>query len=158
MNASYTLSPAQAKDEPFLLEVYASTRADELALVGWSAKQKQVFVQMQFNAQRQHYLAYYPGAEYSIILREHTPLGRLIVDRSGVEILLMDIALLPEYRRAGIGAAIIQSLQAEASQAGKPLRLHVEIYNPAQRLYARLGFSKIDAVGIYEELEWRSDN
>jgi ribosomal protein S18 acetylase RimI-like enzyme len=44
---------------------------------------------------------------------------------------------------------------AEASQVGKPMRLHVEFFNRALRLYERLGFSKIGEIGVYYEMEWR---
>ncbi len=151
-----TLRPVQTEDDAFLFQVSASTRAEEMALVDWSQEQKQAFLEMQFNAQRQHYLAYYPDARYHIILRDQVSIGRLIVNRSDEEILVIDIALLQEHRGAGIGTDLIRELQAEAAQTGKPLRLHVEVFNPAQRLYARLGFVKIAELGVYYELEWKS--
>jgi ribosomal protein S18 acetylase RimI-like enzyme len=135
--------------------VYASTRADEMALTGWTRAQQEAFLQMQFNAQRQYYLQEYPTAEYHILQRDGVDIGRLIVNRADGEILLMDIALLPEHRSGGIGTALIQDLMAEAAQAGKPMRLHVEFFNRALRLYERLGFSKIGEIGVYYEMEWR---
>jgi len=155
MAPSIALRPARPEDTAFQQAVYASTRADELALVDWSPDQKMAFVLMQFNAQATHYSNYYPGAESSIILRNETPVGRLIVDRSGDEILLMDIALLPEHRHGGIGTCLIQALMAEARQSGKALRLYVETFNLAQRLYRRLGFTLVNESGIYGEMEWR---
>ncbi len=103
-----SLLAASEQDDAFLFQVYASTRADEMALVNWTAEQKTAFLQMQFNAQRQHYRTYYPAATYQVIAREDVPIGRLIVNRSPDEILLMDIALLPEQRNAGIGTALIR--------------------------------------------------
>ncbi len=143
------------EDNSFLFQVYASTRADEMALVTWSEEQKTDFLHMQFNAQRQHYLSYFPQAEYSLICREdNRPIGRMIIDRSGDEILLMDIALLPEYRNAGIGMHLMRDIQNEASAKGLPVRLHVEIFNRALRLYERLGFAKIGENGVYLKMEW----
>jgi ribosomal protein S18 acetylase RimI-like enzyme len=110
---------------------------------------------MQFKAQRQYYLQEYPSAEYHIIQRDGVDIGRRIVNRAGGEILLMDIALLPEYRNGGIGTALIRDLMAEAEQTDRPLRLHVEFFNRALRLYERLGFSKIGDVSVYFEMEWR---
>jgi len=157
MSATYTLRPAQPDDAAFMLAVYASTRADEMALVDWPIEQKQAFVEMQYTAQAQHYARYYPGAEYYIILDGQTALGRLIVCRSPSEILMMDVALLPEFRRRGTGSAVIRDLMADAEQAGIPLRLHVETFNPALRLYERLGFTKTAESGIYLEMEWRPE-
>ena len=42
-------------DDPFLLEVYGSTRADELGQVEWAEGQKQIFVRWQFDLQRREY-------------------------------------------------------------------------------------------------------
>lgn len=155
MSAAYTLRPAQPADLALMLEIYASTRADELALVDWSPEQKQAFVGMQFNAQAKHYSQYYPAAEYAVILQGQVAAGRLIVSREVDHILVMDIALLPAFRGAGLGTCILHDLMAEARQAGKPLRLHVETFNPALRLYQRLGFTQIDHSGVYFEMEWR---
>jgi ribosomal protein S18 acetylase RimI-like enzyme len=152
---STALRPALPEDESLQLEVYASTRADELSLVPWTAEEKLAFVQMQFNAQRQHYMQYYPDAQWLIIMREDLPAGRLIVDRAGAEIVLMDIALLPPYRNQGIGTALIRDLLDEAQHTGRPVRLHVEFFNPAMGLYERLGFTRIGESGVYFEMEWR---
>ncbi len=151
---SITLCPTRPEDESFLYTVYASTRAGEMELVDWTPEQKTAFLQMQYNAQRQHYLTYYPAATYHIIQRDDVPIGRVIVHRSQDEILLMDIALLPEYRNGGIGTAFIRELQDEAARTGRVFRLHVETFNPALRLYKRLGFIPIGESGIYLEMEW----
>lgn len=148
------LRPLEAADEEFLHAVYASTRADEMALVPWTEEQKAAFVQMQFRAQRQSYLNQYPLAQYYIIEQGGQPVGRMIVDRSEETILLMDIALLPGYRNKGLGTALIRGLLNEADRAHRPVRLHVETFNPALHLYERLGFRSIGESGIYLEMEW----
>jgi ribosomal protein S18 acetylase RimI-like enzyme len=150
-----SLRPALQEDEAFMFQLYAATRADEMALVNWNAEQKQAFLQMQYHAQRQGYGMEFPEAQYQIILHDHTVIGRVIVNRTKDEILLMDVALLPEYRNAGIGTSLIRDLQAEGAKTGKPLRLHVETFNRAIHLYEDLGFSKIGQNGIYFEMEWR---
>jgi GNAT superfamily N-acetyltransferase len=140
-------------DEDFLLRLYASTRTEEMALVDWSAEQKAAFLRMQIQAQTTHYRAYYPNAEYYIIQREHAlPIGRLIIDRASNSILIVDIALLPEYRGAGIGTTIIQQLMAKANHTNLPIILRVEFFNPAIKLYNRLGFVKTREITIYHEM------
>jgi hypothetical protein len=42
----------------------------------------------------------------------------------------------------------LRGLRSEAAAAGKPLRTHVERFNPALRLYQRLGFRQIDDRGV----------
>jgi hypothetical protein len=44
---------------------------------------------------------------------------------------------------------------SEAAAAGKP-RIHVERFNPALRLYERLGFRPIEDKGVYLFMEWRA--
>jgi GNAT superfamily N-acetyltransferase len=138
------------EEEEFLLSVYASTRADELALANWSEEQKEVFLQMQFRAQQQQYQFTYPTAIQQIIESDGVPAGRLIVDRSANETLLVDIALLPEFRNRGIGATILNDLQAE----GKKIILRVIRSNPAVNLYQRLGFVFVGEEAFYSQMEW----
>lgn len=142
-------------DTDFLFSVYASTRADEMNMVDWSDAQKDAFLHMQFEAQTKHYLLYYPNAEYKIIERADVGLGRLIVEDRGDHLLIMDIALLPEYRCMGIGTFLIQELKQEAVRLNLPLVLRVEFFNPAIRLYDRLGFVKTREVNtVYHEMAW----
>lgn len=149
------LRNAEPKDLDFLYRVYASTRAEEMAVVDWTADQKEAFIRMQFNAQREHYQAHYPKAYNQIIQYDGVSIGRLIVERSQDPLLLIDIALLPEYRHAGIGTAMIKDLMDEAARLNWSITLHVEVFNPAMRLYERLGFAKVAEQGIYYEMKWQ---
>ena len=150
---SIKLRPATADDEPFLRELYASTRADELSILDCAEQQKLAFVEMQFNAQNQQYRTSYPDAKPSLILTDERPIGRMIVDE-GDELIQVDIALLPEYRGQGIGSRLISALLARASAAGKSVSLHVLRYNRAVQLYTRLGFSMIGQDEMYFRMKW----
>ncbi|WP_309667147.1 GNAT family N-acetyltransferase [Tabrizicola sp.] len=157
-----TLRAAVADDEAFLYELYASTRAEEMALFGWDAQQCEIFLRMQFNAQRQSY-AEFPNPDHRIILRDGQPIGpkpigRMLVLRLEKEFCLADIALLPNERGAGLGARLIGDLLAEAAQAGKPVRLHVADGNRARRLYERLGFTPAGDDGVYCAMKWRANS
>ena len=150
-----TLRTVREDDQDFLFSVYASTRADEMNLVDWSDAQKDAFLRMQFDAQANHYSLHYPNAEYKIIERAGVASGRLIVEDRGDHFLIMDIALLAEYRRMGIGTFLIQELKQEAVRLNLPLVLRVEFFNPAIRLYERLGFVKTREVNtVYHEMVW----
>lgn len=148
-----TLRPSTPGDEAFLQRVYASTREAELALVDWDDVQKAAFLDMQFNAQHRYYHEHYPDAAFQVIVADDQPVGRLYVDRWPDEIRIIDIALLLEWRNAGIGTALLESVLREASQAGKPVRIHVERFNPAMHLYQRLGFAMVGEHGIYYLME-----
>jgi GNAT superfamily N-acetyltransferase len=70
----------------------------------------------------------------------HNNTGSLYVHRGAREIRLMDIALLPVWRRRGIGGELVQALLTEAETANKSVTLHVEPGNPARCFYLRAGF------------------
>jgi ribosomal protein S18 acetylase RimI-like enzyme len=145
-----TLRPVRwPEDEAFLQALYASTRADELAQVPWSEEQKADFCRMQFAAQHQHYQEHYAGASYDVIELGRRPIGRLYVARWPEEIRVIDIALLPQHRCRGIGTGLLQRVLAEGDATEKPVSIHVEQFNPALRLYERLGFQKAAEVGVY---------
>jgi ribosomal protein S18 acetylase RimI-like enzyme len=147
-------------DDAFLLALYASTRAEELAAWGWSAAQQEPFVRMQWLAQKRGYEARYPSEGHCILELEGQPVGRLWVVRGEHELRLVDVTLLPAHRGRGLGAGLLRSLQEEAARSGEPLRLHVTRNNPALRLYTRLGFTPMAGAGQgasepYLALEWR---
>lgn len=148
-----TLRPVTAGDIELLYRIYASTRAEELAQVAWGAAQKEAFLRMQFDAQHRYYQANYPGARFQVIMLGPHPAGRLYVHRRPAELRIVDIALLPEYRKRGVGSALLRELLAEADGAGLPVTIHVECFNPALRLYERLGFHRVEDKGVYYLLE-----
>lgn len=146
--------PIADDDLPFLYRVYASTRAEELAPVPWSEAQKAAFLTMQFQAQHTEYQRNYLGAAWLVIMRADEPVGRLYLDRGEFEHCVIDIALLPEHRGHGLGAAIMADLMDEAGRAGKRLSIHVEKFNPAMHLYRRLGFQTVEDKGVYDLMHW----
>ena len=153
MEPSATLRVSTPDDQDFLFSVYASTRNEELSLSGWDENQMRSFLEMQFRAQSQQYALCYPEADSSVILFDDRPVGRLLIDRTGPDITLVDIALLPEYRNRSIGTALIQSLLDEATGAKKNVALHVLRGSAAARLYERLGFTKVDEDAVYLEMK-----
>jgi len=141
-------------DENFLYSLYASTREEELSQTTWTESEKEAFLRQQFTAQHQFYIEQFTQAKFDIVLVENEPVGRLYVDRRDDEIRLIDIALLPEYRNKGIGTSLINDLCEEAANRNKPLRIHVEKFNPALHLYKRLGFTEMKDSGVYYLMEW----
>lgn len=152
-DATIALRPIGSGDLVFLSEVYASTRREELAPLGWSAEQQAAFLGQQFAAQHHHYTTHYAGASLQVILVGGEPAGRLYVARWPGEIRIVDIALLPEFRSAGVGSRLLAELLAEADQAGAKISIHVEKHNPALRLYQRLGFARAADREVYWLME-----
>jgi GNAT superfamily N-acetyltransferase len=141
-------------DGQFLRRLYASSRAGELAVTGWQPEQLEAFLEMQFNARQRHYRERFPAAGDLLVLVDGQPAGRLCVDRTGGEMRIVDIALLPEHRGSGIGSALITGLQEEAAAKGLPLALQVEAGNLAANLYGRLGFVIDSGDGVYTAMRW----
>ncbi|MDQ3724733.1 MAG: GNAT family N-acetyltransferase [Actinomycetota bacterium] len=147
------LRPAAEDDRPFLLRLYASTREPELEASGLPRDQWGAFAEHQFAAQSRHYETY-EDTSYDVVLVDGEPAGRLIVARWPEELRIVDIALLPEYRGRGIGSTLMRALIKEADDIEVKTSIHVERFNPAQRLYSRLGFRAVaEAGGVYLLLE-----
>lgn len=153
-----TLRPITEADLPFLLEIYAGTRAEELALVpDWTTEHKRLFVTQQFMAQHQYYQEFYKGADLQLIMNEAIPIGRLYVhwNYSPKEVRIMDIAMLPEYRGKGIGSSLLKAILQKGELLSKNVTIHVEYNNPALRLYERMGFKKVGEFNsVYYLYEW----
>lgn len=154
---SIVLRPVTPDDFEFMAELYASTRAEEMKLVDWPDEQKRVFLRSQFTAQSDHYAQYYPDASFDVIERGGLPIGRLYVFRGDPgDVRIVDISLIPEARGGGVGTELLLGIMRDAEGAGRSVSIHVERFNPALRLYKRLGFEHVDEHGVYYLMRWRS--
>lgn len=151
---SLSFRPIETSDLEFLAKLYASTRSAEMALVNWSQEQKQDFLRQQFAAQHQYYQQQFSHAQFLLIQMDGDACGRVYLDRRDQEIRLIDIALIEAVRGQGIGRALMEEILTEAVSASLPVRLHVEQFNPAFRLYQRLGFQVVEDQGVYLFMEW----
>lgn len=113
----------------------------------------QAFVDQQFAAQRHHYRNAIADCRFAVIEHGGAPVGRLYLEPRVTQIQLVDIALVPEHRGQGVGTTILTALIETACAAGKGVGLFVEEYNPAFRLYRRLGFTEIRRTPAYIEME-----
>lgn len=145
---------ASPQDMKLLTTLYASTRQQEMSASGWPQSQIDQFLLSQFEAQHAFYMEHYTGSCFDLIEIESQPAGRLYVGRYAENIIIIDIALLPAFQNRGVGAALIQQLQREASDTEKRLTIHVEHMNPAMTLYQRLGFYPVQLEGVYILMEW----
>lgn len=153
-----SLRPAREDDYAFMRSLYGDYRAEEMTHFPFTDEQKEHFLDQQFEAQTVYYQEHYPGADLSIIEDGGEPIGRFFVDRRSEEIRIMDIALAPTARNRGIGTRLIRDILDEGAASGRCVTIHVEAYNPALRLYERLGFRKIGTNGVYFLMEWDPEN
>jgi len=150
--AGLSLRSIVDEDLPFLRELYAQTRAEELAFVSWTDEFKRTFLDQQFNAQHTYYHDAFAGADFLLVQRDGAAIGRIYVYRTPIEILLLDIALIPQLRNQGMGSALLHEVIDEARREGLRVALHVEASNPARRLYDRLGFVLVEQGDSYDLL------
>jgi ribosomal protein S18 acetylase RimI-like enzyme len=143
-------------DEVALFELYTAVRAEELGMWGWDAELRNQMLRFQFEAQRRGYREQFPGADERLILLDGSPIGWIIVDRSGTELRGIDLALLPEERNKGVGTLVIRTLQEEAAAESRPMVLSVLTLNVrAFGLYVRLGFRVTSETDTHTVMEWR---
>lgn len=143
------------EDEPFLREVYACTRAQELSIVPWTDEQREAFLRFQFYAQDSHYRSQYPEASFQIVLDDGNAVGRIYLAREPTEIRILDITILPQFRSAGIGTSLIRSLLTEADENNQVVTIWVEHSNPSLALFQRMGFVTIREDGYNNLMEYR---
>lgn len=155
-HAGLAFRPIADADLPFLARLYASTRAEELAVTPWSEEQKASFLDMQFRAQHADYRANYPDAEWLMTMRGGEDIGRLYLARWPSQHCIIDIAFLPAHRSKGLGEALLRDVLDEAAAGGKAVTIYVEKFNPAMRLYRRLGFRTEEDKGVYDLMRWSS--
>lgn len=111
-----------------------------MAMVLWPEAQRTAFLAQQFSLQHHHFVTYYAGANFDIVLLNATPIGRFYVDRSA-NWSIVDIALLPAWQSRGIGRVLIEETLQQAHASRADVDLHVATHNVrARTLYERLGF------------------
>jgi ribosomal protein S18 acetylase RimI-like enzyme len=155
LSRSITTRPVTLDDERFLLQVYKSSRGDDLRGLGWDEDRIGEFLEMQYEAQRKFFENDYQNATDEVVLFDSKPAGRLIVERRENEIRCVDLGLLPAYRNRGLGTMLIRNLQEEATAANKSLRLQVIRFSRAVRLFERLGFIRTSETGTHFQMEWQ---
>jgi ribosomal protein S18 acetylase RimI-like enzyme len=156
---SLRLRGERGDDRDFRFRLFCDSRLPEFALlarqVGPAAYEQ--IMHMQFQAQTTSYRAQFPRARFDIIELHGAPIGRIVVDRPGTEVHIVDQAVVPAMRNRGIGTVIMRALMDEAAQAGLPVRLKVASSNdPSMQLYLRLGFVSIETAPLYIDMEWRA--
>lgn len=144
--------PAVDADLAFLRALYASTRSAELAQVAWEPATIDAFLTQQFDAQHHYYQAHFPDAEYLVIKADAQSVGRVYLHWGATHLQIIDLALLPSHCGQGIGTRVLGQLLERADAQGLSVGLHVENYNPALRLYTRLGFVVAGENGVYLKL------
>ena len=141
------LRPETEMDDAFLRTLFATAST---ALDGLPGAVAQPLLDMQFRSQTVTYRARHPHARFSVVTMNGVACGRLVFDPAPARVI--DFGLLPEYRRLGLGAAI---LSAVLGQADGPVGCTVLATNTASlAMCRRLGFRVVADSPPYLELSW----
>jgi GNAT superfamily N-acetyltransferase len=132
----HRLRPALRDDEDAMYALHRDAmRAHIDAIWGWNE-----------DWQRAHFAAHYAPARNAIVVREGAPsqdIGRISLTRHWRKIFLRDIELAAHARNRGLGSAIVAAVLQIARADARRVELLVLHRNPAQQLYARLGFKVV---------------
>jgi GNAT superfamily N-acetyltransferase len=156
--AGLTFRPVTDDDRQFLSLVYASTRKHAHPAASMADLHKAaLLLLLEFRAQQAHFEQHYPQADRLVVMRGDDYIGRLYIVRWPARHGIIDLTLLPVYRRRGAGEAMLRDLMDEAAAAGKDLVILVDKFSPAMRLYQRLGFVTEQDKGAVDLMRWRAD-
>ena len=127
------LRPASPADYEFARAVHCSgMRWIAERLFGWDDA-----------AQAEKFQGQFVLAEVRIIVVDGREVGYLQAAEEPDALLLKELHIDAPFQNRGIGTAVLQQLFAEAERMGKPMTLGVVKFNPACRLYERLGFRTV---------------
>lgn len=149
------LRPRRDDEEDFWREVFYDVTRSYFQLLNLPENDLNNLLEFQFQAQSIDYKHNYPQAANDIILYKNERAGRVILTTERNDLLLVDIAILSEFRNRGIGTKILEWLFEQSRETKMPVSFCVEKMNPAFRLYDRLGFKIVADLTSHFQMEWR---
>lgn len=149
-----TLRMAEPQDDDFLVELYTANRRSEMRMAGPDAASINALLRSQYEMRKKQYDEAYPNSQNWIILYDHEPIGRHLIQPDPRVWAFIDLGILPEFQRQGIGTLVFKLHMQQAIDAGAAIRLHVRTDNPARRIYERLGFVTTEQDGVYDEMRF----
>jgi ribosomal protein S18 acetylase RimI-like enzyme len=144
MNHTINLRAALQEDEPFLLLLRKLTMNGHLTRAGQPVDD---------DAHYQRVRTHFDDAR--IICCGLKRIGLVKAYRSESEWVILQIQVLPDHQRKGIGEWVVRGILMEAGQAGLPVSLSVLKGNPARRLYERMGFELVSQTDSAFRLVWQ---
>lgn len=110
-------------------------------------------LEMQQQAQHQQWSELWGGSGNVVVEFDGVPAGRIWTAWGTRDVRLVDIALLPAFRGAGLGGRLLGGVCEAADMAGLDVRLSVVRDNAgALALYRRRGFVMEEAGAVYLSL------
>jgi ribosomal protein S18 acetylase RimI-like enzyme len=136
--------PAVSGDREFLFEVRrAALRTYVEQTSSWDDAEQRATADKEFGE-----------LPYAVVEEGRRPVGYVCVIHESECDFIEEIALLPEAQGRGIGTRLVRDILQTAQRRGVPVRLSVFANNPAQALYARLGFTVVRIEDPRTAMEW----
>ncbi len=144
-------------DAPFVRALFHATLRGQLPLhlTALTDAQVEALLDQQLAAQTGHYSVNHPHAETSIVEHRGAPVARLIVIEFADEVRLGDLMVAHAHRRRGLCSYIMDCHVVHGLATGRPIRLHVEKWNPAVALYRRKSFAIVEDLRSHWLMEYR---
>jgi len=152
-----SLSPG---DEPFRLELFLTSREREFSAL--PDEIRNTLAMQQYAGYLSGLDSAYPDAHHLAFSRADSAepnraVGIVSIADLGDCLQVIDLAVQPAFRNAGTGRLALEAVMERCRVTGQAIRGSVTPYNPARRLYARLGLRELDVVHGHIRLEWRPE-
>lgn len=146
------LRTACDQDEPFLFRLFCSIREPDFSFL--SEAERRAILKIQYAAAQRSVCMNWPHAQHMIVTKDDRPVGRFSTARSGNELHLIEIALLPEHQNQGIGRFLMEMLVKEAKDNhAQRIRLNAYRSSRVVQFYQRSGFAIVNDDGMYLLME-----
>nr|WP_314365015.1 GNAT family N-acetyltransferase [uncultured Achromobacter sp.] len=140
---SLALQPATEEDVPFLLALRKATMQEHLERAGAPTADADHLARIQYHFDDAH-IVWVDGRPAGLFKHYRDPAGWHIVQ----------IQIAPDFQGRGLGRRLLESILDQADAQGAPVTLNVLKSNPAQRLYAALGFTRVKETDLEYEMRY----
>lgn len=154
-SAEVSLRPETPDDASFLEELVFAVREEEPGFRELPLDERSALLKEQARFQASHYRRVYPTAHFLIIEAGGNPVGRYYIYQAPDHLLVVELSILPDFQGLGIGRELLKSVQAEAVRTKMPVRLSVEVGNPAMSFYEGMGFVREKTEASHHGMVWR---
>lgn len=150
--ADFSLRPSAVSDGLFEFEVFCRCHCTHLIPADTDSTDlhQSPLLKMQAEARQRGYESNFPNSEKQIIVHNNKDIGTLWTTNRDSAVHLIDIGILPEFQRKGIGSAVFRALIQCAKSNATSLSLSVEKSNvEAVSFYLRHGCRVVADDGVY---------
>lgn len=147
-----TLTKATSADADFLHRLFVEVETASMPVALPALIQ---MLDQQHESRMTTYRQIFPEATDLIIRKDGTAIGRLMIDLTSRPIHGVDIAILPAWQSKGIGTAVLQAMSKTAQAYGTQVSISAIEGQPAQRLYAKMGFEVTGRTSPHVTMLWR---